>query len=147
MEKRSPSPQTTRVRKKSTECPPMAASPFVELLKAAARKNRRRAPSTPGAMVAGWTPDGKILYATYHFANLPDAQLVPIDPHNHFERIALSQATQGDFNPHTGTLFFTRLHRQSSFTKRYAGGSAENIWKYSPGHEAIALTSDYAGTS
>ncbi len=110
-------------------------------------QNRRMAPSTPGATVAGWTPDGKILYATYHFSDLPDAQLVTIDAHNRFERIPLSQAAQGTFNPHNSTLFFTRLDRQPSFTKRYAGGSAENIWKYAPGHEAIPLTGDYAGTS
>lgn len=110
-------------------------------------QNRRSSPSTPGATVVGWTPDGKILYSTYHFATLPDAQLVTIDLHSNFERIPLSQASQGTFNPHTGTLFFTRLHRQPSFTKRYAGGTAENIWKYSSGHEAVALNGNYAGTS
>ena len=44
-------------------------------------------------------------------------------------------------------MFFTRLDRQPSFTKRYKGGSAENIWKYSNGAEAIPLTADYTGTS
>jgi tricorn protease len=110
-------------------------------------QRRRNAPSTPGAVVAGWTPDGKILYSTYHFSGIPDAQLVTIDSHNRFERIPLSQAAQGTFDPHNETLFFTRLDRQPSFTKRYAGGTAENIWRYNPGHEAVALTSDYTGTS
>lgn len=110
-------------------------------------QNRGFGPSTPGAVVAGWTPDGKILYSTYHFAGVPDAELVTIDLHNHFDRIPLSQAAQGSFNPRNGTLFFTRLERQPSLTKRYAGGTAENIWKYVPGQEAVALTSDYAGTS
>ena len=104
-------------------------------------------PSTPGAVAAGWTPDGKILYSTYHFAGIPDAQLVTIDSQNRFVRIPLSQAAQGAFNPRDGTLFFTRLQRQPSFTKRYAGGSAQNIWKYRAGSEAIQLTGDYAGTS
>lgn len=108
---------------------------------------KRQGPSTPGATVAGWTADGKVLYATYRYAGIPDAQLVTINAHDRFERIPLSQAAQGSFNPHNGTLFFTRLERQPSFTKRYAGGSAENLWKYMPGHEAVALTSDYAGTS
>jgi tricorn protease len=110
-------------------------------------QRRRNAPSTRGAVVAGWTPDGKILYSTYHFSGLADAQLVTIDSHNRFERIPLSQAAQGTFDPHNETLFFTRLNRQPSFTKRYAGGTAESIWRYNPGHEAVALTSDYTGTS
>ncbi len=108
---------------------------------------RRGGPSTPGAVVVGWTPDGKILYSTYHFAGLPDAQLVSIDAGNHFERIPLSQAAQGTFNPTSRTLFFTRLERQPSVTKRYAGGTAENLWRYSSGSEAIELTGDYDGTS
>lgn len=103
--------------------------------------------STPGAVVAGWTPDGKILYRTYHFAGLPDAQLVTIDSGNHFERIPLSQAAQGTFNPHARTLFFTRLDRQTSMTKRYAGGTAENIWRYDQGREAVELTGSYDGSS
>lgn len=110
-------------------------------------QKRRGAPSTPGAVVAGWTPDGKLLYSTYHFSGLPDAQLVTIDSRNRFERIPLSQAAQGTFDSRNGTLFFTRLDRQPSFTKRYAGGTAENIWRYNRGQEAVALTSDYAGTS
>jgi tricorn protease len=107
---------------------------------------RRPGASTPGPVVAGWTPDGKVMYSTYHFSGMPDAQLVTIDAHNHFDRIALSQAAQGTFNP-GGTLFFTRLDRQPSLTKRYAGGTAENIWRYDAGREAVALTSDYAGAS
>ncbi len=45
------------------------------------------------------------------------------------------------------TLFFTRLARQPSFTKRYQGGSAENLWRYDPGKEAVPLTAEYPGTS
>jgi tricorn protease len=107
----------------------------------------RSGPREPPPSVVGWTPDGKILYATYHFAGLPDAQLVTIDKDNRFERIPLSQAAQGAFDPETGVLFFTRLDRQPSFTKRYAGGTAENLWRYKPGSEAIPLTGDYSGTS
>ena len=44
-------------------------------------------------------------------------------------------------------MFFTRLERQPSFTKRYQGGSAENLWKFEPGKEAVPLTADYPGTS
>ena len=100
-----------------------------------------------GANVVGWTPDGKVLYATRHFSGLPNTQLVTCDVKNHFDLIPLSQAAQGTFNPHTGTLFFTRLSKQSSMTKRYKGGETENLWRYDSGHEAVPLTADFAGTS
>lgn len=99
------------------------------------------------AQTIGWTPDGKIIYATSHFSGLPDTQLATIDSKNRIERIPLSQAAQGCYDARGITLFFTRLQRQPSFTKRYQGGSAENLWKYEAGKEAVALTSDYAGTS
>src|SRR5579863_7138589 len=37
------------------------------------------------ATVVGWTPDGKILYATRHYATLPDTQLEAIDGENRIE--------------------------------------------------------------
>jgi len=96
--------------------------------------------------LAGWTADGKILFASRSFSGLPDAQLATIDAANQIEQVPLSQAAQGSYDA-TGTLFFTRLERQPSFNKRYQGGSAENIWKYSAGSEAVPLTADYQGTS
>jgi len=100
-----------------------------------------------GAQPVGWTPDGKIIYSTHYFSGLPDAQLATIDDHNRIERIPLSQAAQGCYNIRGDTLFFTRLERQPSFTKRYHGGRAENLWKYEPGKEAVPLTADYPGAS
>jgi len=32
------------------------------------------------ALVAGWTPDGKVLYSTRHNSTLPDWQLATVDP-------------------------------------------------------------------
>jgi len=98
------------------------------------------------ATVVGWTPDGKILYSTRRYATLPDAQLATVDGNNRIELVPLSQAAQGSFGPHQ-TLFFTRLAFQGSYTKRYQGGTAQNVWKYAPGAEAVALCGDYAGTS
>ena len=100
-----------------------------------------------GAQPVGWTPDGKIVYSTHYFSALPDAQLAIIDSKNQIERIPLSQAAQGCYDARGNTLFFTRLERQPSFTKRYHGGSAENLWRYEPGKEAVPLTADYPGTS
>ncbi|HTV02480.1 MAG TPA: S41 family peptidase, partial [Luteitalea sp.] len=46
------------------------------------------------------------------------------------------------------TLFFTRFPFQGSFTKRYQGGGAQSIWRYTTGAaEAEPLTAGYAGTS
>jgi len=53
----------------------------------------------------------------------------------------------GSYSPDGKTLFFTRLDRQGSSTKRYRGGTAENIWRFEPGTEAVLLTGDWSGTS
>jgi tricorn protease len=99
------------------------------------------------AAVAGWTPDGRVLVNTVRYSTLPDSQLVAIDKSGEYEIVPLSQAAEGAFTPDGKTLFFTRLDRQPSQTKRYQGGTAENIWRYDSGSEAVPLTSDFAGTS
>ncbi len=107
----------------------------------------RRTYEGGGAQPVGWTPDGKIIYSTRHFSGLPDTQLATIDTRSRIERIPLSQAAQGSYDARGVTLFFTRLERQPSFTKRYQGGSAETLWRYDAGKEAVPLTADYPGTS
>ncbi len=97
--------------------------------------------------LSGWTSDGKILYSSSSFSGLPDARLTTIDAANQIQQIPLNQAARGCYEPRGRTLFFARLTRQPSFTKRYKGGSVESIWKYTAGAEAIPLTSDYTGTS
>ena len=99
------------------------------------------------ALVAGWTPDGRVLVSTERYSNLPDPRLVAIDAAGHREMIPLASAAQGSYTPDGQTLFFTRNYRQPSWTKRYKGGTAENIWRYDAGKEAVELTGDYAGTS
>ncbi|HEV2206402.1 MAG TPA: S41 family peptidase [Candidatus Acidoferrales bacterium] len=100
------------------------------------------------AAVAGWTPDGRLLVRTARYSDLPDPKLVAIDNAGHREIIPLASAAQGSYTPDGKTLFFTRNNRQPSWTKRYKGGTAENIWRYDAGaKEAVALTGDYAGTS
>src|SRR5579864_2298123 len=97
------------------------------------------------ALVAGWTPDGKVFYTTRRFATLPDTQLATIDAQNRIELVPLSQASQGSFDG--ATLYFTRQQFQGSHAKRYQGGTAQKLWKVAEDHEAIPLTADYAGTS
>ena len=99
--------------------------------------------------VIGWTPDQKIMYSTRHYSTLPNTQLVLIDPKSgDHELIPLNQASEGDYKNDGNTIFFTRLPFQGSRTKRYKGGTAQNLWKFSNGTpEAIPLTSDFTGTS
>ena len=102
---------------------------------------------TGGATVVGWTPDGAILYATRNFSTLPNTQLVRLDTATEAATpVPLAQAADGAYDG--GTLFFTRQQFQGSHTRRYHGGTAQNIWRYGPGDaEARPLTGDYAGTS
>ena len=98
-------------------------------------------------VVYQWTADGSVLYSTYSRSTSPEAQLVKINPANRkAETVPLSQADQGTYLP-TGELFFTRLRDQGSHTKRYKGGSAQNIWKFDGTGEAVPMTADYPGTS
>ncbi|MBP7705911.1 MAG: PD40 domain-containing protein [Candidatus Aminicenantes bacterium] len=109
----------------------------------------RRTFSGLGGTVVGWTPDGKILYGTQKYATLPNTQLVVLDPAANAETVLpLAQAADGSFEPSGKTLYFTRLPFQGSYTKRYKGGTAQNLWSYALGaDEAAPLTSDYTGTS
>ncbi len=99
--------------------------------------------------VVGWTPDGRVVYATRHFSTLPSTQLATADLDAGLsEPIPLAQASEGTFNAGGNTLFFTRLSFQGSHTKRYKGGTAQNIWRFTYGEgEATPLTADYQGTS
>lgn len=97
----------------------------------------------------GWTPSGKVMYTTRYFSALPGNQLITIDPETLVITILpLQQASSGTYDEAEETLFFTRLPFQGSRTKRYMGGTAQNLWKYSEAaEEAVPLTPDYKGTS
>ena len=95
----------------------------------------------------GWSPDGRLLVATSRYSTLPAVQLVLVDDHGAREIVPLAQAAQGAYSSDGHTLFFTRWFAQGSQTKRYKGGTAENIWSFDGTHEAVALTADFTGTS
>jgi tricorn protease len=109
----------------------------------------RRTFSGGGVEPVGWTPDGKLLYATGRYATLPDEQLAWLDlATGASELLPLSQASQGVFEPLGETLFFTRLPLNRGSVKRYRGGTVENLWSYTHGQpEAKPLTLDYSGPS
>jgi tricorn protease len=99
------------------------------------------------AVVKGFLPDGRVLVATRRHSTLPDWQLVAIHPDSGAtERIPLAQASEAAFDG-TGALWFTRLEFQGSHTRRYKGGTAQQLWRWKPGTEATPLTADFAGTS
>jgi tricorn protease len=96
---------------------------------------------------AGWAPDGRLLVATGRYSMLPSNELAIIDNSGSREIIPLAQAAEGVYSSDGHTLFFTRWYAQPSQTKRYKGGSAENIWSFDGKNEAVSLTADFPGTS
>ncbi|MFO7893025.1 MAG: S41 family peptidase [Longimicrobiales bacterium] len=108
----------------------------------------RRLTYEGGATVRGWTPDGEVLYATRRYSTLPQAHLVKLDPATgDRERIPLADAADATWGD-DGALYFTRFFPQSSNTKRYMGGTAQDVWKWiGVGMEAEELTGDWDGTS
>ena len=100
-----------------------------------------------GPRVYGWTKEGKLIVSTSYYSTLPTRQLALIDPATlQYNRVPLAQADEGVFDEN-GNLYFTRLAFQGSHTRRYKGGTAQNLWKFDSKNEAIPLTADYAGTS
>jgi len=101
------------------------------------------------ALVRGWTPDGKVLYATRAFATLPDNQLVALDPKSGARTfVPLAQADEGAYSPDGRTLVFTRYSFQGSHAKRYVGGTAQNLWRLDPGAaDAVQYAPEFRGVS
>lgn len=103
--------------------------------------------------VSGWTPGGEILFASDEESTLPSWQLFTAAGEAGAaagvrRRIPLAQAADGAWSDDGRTLFFTRLPFQGSHTKRYKGGTAQQIWSWTEGEpEARPLTADYPGTS
>jgi tricorn protease len=109
----------------------------------------RRCTYDGNTRVIGWTKAGKILYSTTRYSTLPNHQLLLFDPASgSSEILPLAQASEGSYDTNDKVLYFSRLAFQGSHTKRYKGGTAQNIWKFGPASsEAIPLTADYDGTS
>ena len=97
--------------------------------------------------VYGWTKTGKLIVSTGYYSGLPQKQLALIDTAStQYDLIPLAQADEGVFDEQ-GNLYFTRLSFNGSHTKRYKGGTAQNLWKFDGTNEAVPLTADYAGAS
>jgi tricorn protease len=113
----------------------------------------RRTYGIDTARVVGWTPAGDVLFSTDVYATLPNWQPVTMDISRQDiagarTLVPLAQAADGSYDATGTTLFFTRLPFQGSHAKRYQGGTAQNLWRFTEGDaEATPLTADYAGTS
>lgn len=94
-----------------------------------------------------WISEEELLYSTREYSTLPNIQLIKLNTETlSYERVPLEQAADGCYDE-SGNLYFTRLGFQGSQTKRYQGGTAQNLWKFDGNNEAISLTADYKGTS
>jgi len=101
------------------------------------------------ANVTGWSPDGKIVYGTSRWTPTLDEQVALVDPESGESKLLpLAQAHDAAFDGSGTTIYFTRLPAQGSKTKRYKGGTAQTVWRWTGGkEEAVNLTSDFPGTS
>jgi tricorn protease len=102
-----------------------------------------------GAVATTWTRDGRVVYSTRRYSGLPKPQMVALNPVDHTrELIPLAGANEGSYDANGRTLYFARPTFHFNVTKRYTGGSARDIWKYTTGTaEAVELTGSYNGES
>jgi tricorn protease len=96
-----------------------------------------------------WTPDGKVVYNTRAYSKVPDNQIITIDlATKEKKRIPLAQASEASYNSTGKTVYFVRPAYHRNVTKRYKGGTARQIWKFTQGaDEAIKLTKEHLGGS
>ena len=101
------------------------------------------------SVINSWTPDCKLIYNTRAYSKVPDNQIVSIDLLTKQKtKIPLAQASEAAYDVSGKTVYFVRPAYHRNVTKRYKGGTARQIWKFSQGaNEAVKLTKDYLGGS
>jgi tricorn protease len=109
----------------------------------------RRTYDGDNAVATTWTPDGRLVYTTINYAGIPKPGMVQIDLRTGVRTlIPLAGASEGTYDASGRTLYFARPFFHNNVTKRYTGGTARDIWKYTTGSaEATELTGDYKGES
>ncbi|WP_405384244.1 S41 family peptidase [Maribacter sp. LLG6340-A2] len=96
-----------------------------------------------------WTPNGEVVYHTRAYSKVPDNQLVSIHPKTkQKKRIPLAQASEATYDASGKTVYFVRPAYHRNVTKRYKGGTARQLYKFTEGSkEAVKLTTTYLGES
>ncbi|MEY4374953.1 MAG: Tricorn protease, partial [Candidatus Eisenbacteria bacterium] len=94
--------------------------------------------------VTGWTPEGEVLFTTRRESGFPSGRLCAIDPVTLARRtLPLAQASEGASIG--GAFVFTRQEPNISNTRRYRGGTVQQLWVWDGGaREARPL---FAGDS
>ncbi len=86
------------------------------------------------ANVVGWSPQGEVLYASRRGSGLPAGQLFAVDASTGARRaLPLAQAAEGLFDD--STLYFTRQESNISNTRRYRGGTIQQLWRWDGGRD------------
>lgn len=102
------------------------------------------------AIATTWTPDGKLVYRTTHYAGIPKSVMVQLDMTTGDRTLVpLAGASEGSYDASGRTIYFARPGFHGNVTKRYTGGTARQVWKFTAGTpEAVQLTGqDYNGES
>ena len=101
------------------------------------------------SIATAWPSPNSIVYTTTAYNKKPDERLVKINIKSQEKNfIPLDQASEAAFDASGKTVFFVRPAYHGNVTKRYQGGTARQIWKFTEGNaEAIKLTKDHAGES
>jgi len=109
----------------------------------------RRTYDADAAIATTWTPDGRLVYRTFQYAGIPKHQLVQLKLDDGTRSLVpLAGASEASFDATGRTVYFSRPGFHNNVTKRYTGGTARDVWKFTTGSpEAIELTGDYNGES
>ncbi|MCL6257630.1 S41 family peptidase [Aquiflexum sp. TKW24L] len=94
-----------------------------------------------------WKSPTELAYVTNQYSTLPrlNTVLLNIETGNK-DILPLDMAAEGSFNESGDTFYFVRPTFHNNVTKRYEGGTARQVWKYTAGQaEAVKLTKDYKG--
>lgn len=109
----------------------------------------RRTFDGDAAIATTWTPDGRLVYRSTHYTTLPKAAMVQLNTTDGTRTLVpLAGASEGSYDATGRTLYFARPAFHNNVTKRYTGGTARDVWKFTTGTaEAVELTGDFNGES
>jgi tricorn protease len=108
---------------------------------------RRLTYESATSIPTAWKSSSEVAYVTNQYSTLPRLNTVLLNIENGTKSILpLEMAAEGSFNESGDTYYFVRPTYHNNVTKRYEGGTARQLWKYTSGQdEAVKLTTDYKG--